>query len=178
MLGLQPLLEGGLVGEGEHRQVGREGLIAILGTRWFARPGRRSAERARLPAPGTAARGGPTSGVTRGRAGTGPVGDLAGPARREHGQRRGRAGSGSGDGRLKLDVRDPDMELSDTGRAQAEALGKWLSELPEDDRPTKRRWSSPFNRALTTCQLATENLDIRVRTDERLRSATSGPSTA
>ena len=58
-----------------------------------------------------------------------------------------------GAGRLKLDVRDPDVELSDTGRAQAEALGKWLSELPEDERPTAAL-SSPFNRALTTATLA------------------------
>ena len=29
----------------------------------------------------------------------------------------------AGAGRLELDVRDPDVPLSDTGRAQAEALG-------------------------------------------------------
>ena len=76
-------------------------------------------------------------------------------------------------GRLELDVRDPDVPLSDTGRAQAEALGKWLAELPEDERPTAAL-SSPFNRALTTAQLATENLGIRVRTDERLRERDFG----
>jgi broad specificity phosphatase PhoE len=76
-------------------------------------------------------------------------------------------------GRLELDVRDPDVPLSDTGRAQAEALGKWLAELPEDERPTAVL-SSPFNRALTTAQLATENLGIRVRTDERLRERDFG----
>ena len=36
----------------------------------------------------------------------------------------------SGAGRLKLDVRDPDVALSDTGRSQAEALGKWLPPCP------------------------------------------------
>jgi broad specificity phosphatase PhoE len=76
-------------------------------------------------------------------------------------------------GRLELDVRDPDVQLSDTGRAQAEALGKWLAELPEDERPTAVL-SSPFKRALTTAQLATENLGIRVRTDERLRERDFG----
>jgi broad specificity phosphatase PhoE len=76
-------------------------------------------------------------------------------------------------GRLELDVRDPDVALSDTGRAQAEALGKWLAELPEDERPTAAL-SSPFNRALTTAQLATEKLGIRVRTDERLRERDFG----
>ena len=78
-----------------------------------------------------------------------------------------------GAGRLKLDVRDPDVPLSDTGRAQAEALGTWLAELPEDERPTAAL-SSPFNRALTTAQLATEKLGIRVRTDERLRERDFG----
>ena len=41
-------------------------------------------------------------------------------------------------GRLELDVRDPDVPLSDTGRSQAEALGKWLAGLPEDERPPRR----------------------------------------
>jgi broad specificity phosphatase PhoE len=76
-------------------------------------------------------------------------------------------------GRLNLDVRDPDVPLSDTGRAQAEALGKWLAEQPEGERPTAVL-SSPFNRALTTAQLATGNLGIRVRTDERLRERDFG----
>jgi len=79
----------------------------------------------------------------------------------------------SGSGRLKLDVRDPDVPLSDTGRAQAEALGNWLAELPEDERPTAVL-SSPFNRALTTARLATEKLGIRLRTDERLRERDFG----
>ena len=76
-------------------------------------------------------------------------------------------------GRLELDVRDPDVPLSNTGRSQAEALGKWLAELPEDERPTAAL-SSPFNRALTTAQLATVGLDVRVRTDERLRERDFG----
>jgi len=76
-------------------------------------------------------------------------------------------------GRLELDVRDPDVPLSDTGRAQAEALGKWLAELPEDQRPTAAL-SSPFKRALTTAELATANLGVRVRTDERLRERDFG----
>ena len=79
----------------------------------------------------------------------------------------------TGAGRLELDVRDPDVELSDTGRAQAEALGRHLAEMPEDERPTVAL-SSPFNRALTTAQLATEKLGIRVRTDERLRERDFG----
>jgi broad specificity phosphatase PhoE len=76
-------------------------------------------------------------------------------------------------GRLELDVRDPDVPLSDTGQSQADALGKWLAELPEDQRPTAAL-SSPFTRALTTAQMATANLGIRVRTDERLRERDFG----
>ena len=79
----------------------------------------------------------------------------------------------SGAGRLELDIRDPDVPLSDTGRAQAEALGRHLAALPEDERPTAVL-SSPFARALTTAQLATAELDVRVRTDERLRERDFG----
>jgi broad specificity phosphatase PhoE len=79
----------------------------------------------------------------------------------------------SGAGRLDLDVRDPDVELSDTGRAQAAALGRYLASLPEDERPTAVL-SSPFTRALATAQLATQGLGVRVRTDERLRERDFG----
>jgi broad specificity phosphatase PhoE len=79
----------------------------------------------------------------------------------------------SGAGRLQLDIRDPDVPLSDTGRAQAEALGAWLAALPEEERPTAVL-SSPFNRALTTAELAVEELGVRVRTDERLRERDFG----
>lgn len=84
----------------------------------------------------------------------------------------------SGAGRLELDIRDPDVPLSDTGRSQAEALGRALARLPGDQRPTAVL-SSPFARALTTAQLATAQLagtgpGVRVRTDERLRERDFG----
>ena len=79
----------------------------------------------------------------------------------------------SGAGRLQLDVRDPDVPLSDTGRAQAEALGRHLAALPAVQRPTAVL-CSPFARALATAQLATAELGIRVRTDERLRERDFG----
>ncbi len=79
----------------------------------------------------------------------------------------------AGAGRLDLDIRDPDVPLSDTGRSQAEALGAWLAALPEDERPTAVL-SSPFDRALTTARLATAELGLRVRTDERLRERDFG----
>ena len=58
-----------------------------------------------------------------------------------------------GSGRLELDVRDPDVPLSDTGEAQADALGAWLAALPDDQRPTAVL-SSPFARAPSTAELA------------------------
>ncbi len=79
----------------------------------------------------------------------------------------------TGAGRLSLDIRDPDVPLSDTGRAQAEALGAWLAALPEDQRPTAVL-SSPFERALATARLATADLGVRLRTDERLRERDFG----
>ena len=78
-----------------------------------------------------------------------------------------------GAGRLQLDVRDPDVPLSETGCSQAQALGRWLADLPEEQRPTAVL-SSPFARALTTAQLAAEPLGLRVRTDERLRERDFG----
>jgi broad specificity phosphatase PhoE len=79
----------------------------------------------------------------------------------------------AGADRLELDIRDPDVPLSDTGQAQAEALGRWLGALPVEERPTAVL-SSPFARAMTTAQLATAGLEVRVRTDERLRERDFG----
>jgi broad specificity phosphatase PhoE len=78
-----------------------------------------------------------------------------------------------GAGRLELDVRDPDVPLSDTGRSQAEALGRHLAKLSVEEQPTAVL-SSPFARALATAQLATAGLGVRVRTDERLRERDFG----
>ena len=79
----------------------------------------------------------------------------------------------SGAGRLELDVRDPDVELSDTGRSQARALGRHLAALPEGERPTVVL-SSPFVRARRTAELAVEALELPVRLDERLRERDFG----
>ncbi|WP_104522733.1 histidine phosphatase family protein [Blastococcus atacamensis] len=78
-----------------------------------------------------------------------------------------------GAGRLQLDVRDPDVPLSGTGRSQAEALGRYLAALPAEERPTAVL-SSPFTRALATAELATAELDLPVRADERLRERDFG----
>jgi broad specificity phosphatase PhoE len=78
-----------------------------------------------------------------------------------------------GAGRLQLDVRDPDVPLSETGCSQAQALGRWMADLPDEQRPTAVL-SSPFTRALTTARLAAEPLGLEVRVDERLRERDFG----
>jgi broad specificity phosphatase PhoE len=79
----------------------------------------------------------------------------------------------AGAGRLHLDVRDPDVPLSDTGCGQAEALGRWMAALPAEVRPTAAL-SSPFTRALRTAEIATAKLDVDVSADERLRERDFG----
>jgi broad specificity phosphatase PhoE len=91
------------------------------------------------------------------------IGNVAdAKARREHADR------------LDLDVRDADVELSDAGRQQAEALRDWLKNAPAADRPTVVV-SSPYRRAADTARIAAEALDgIEVVFDERLRERDLG----
>lgn len=75
--------------------------------------------------------------------------------------------------RLDLDVRDADVELSATGRSQADALRDWLHEAPEDERPTLVL-SSPYRRAADTAARAVDGLGLDVVYDERLRERDLG----
>ncbi len=81
----------------------------------------------------------------------------------------------NGAGRLELDIRDPDVPLSETGADQADALGRWLAALPPDEQPTTVL-SSPFARAAATAQraVAASGLDLTIRYDERLRERDFG----
>ncbi|WP_197013136.1 histidine phosphatase family protein [Actinomadura viridis] len=74
-----------------------------------------------------------------------------------------------------ITVRDPDIPLTDTGRAQAAALGRWLAALPEDERPT-RVVSSPYVRALDTVRIALAQApyEVGIEVDERLRDREQG----
>ena len=74
---------------------------------------------------------------------------------------------------LDLDVRDADVELSDTGREQAEAVRDYLRSLPEDQRPTAVV-SSPYRRARHTGEIAVEGLDVPFVVDERVRERDLG----
>lgn len=74
---------------------------------------------------------------------------------------------------LDLDVRDADVQLSETGRQQAGAVRDWLREASGDERPTIVL-SSPYRRAAETAMLATDGLDLEVVFDERLRERDLG----
>ena len=76
---------------------------------------------------------------------------------------------------IEVPARDPDVVLSDLGREQAAAVGRWLSSLPEDERP-EVLWTSPYRRARETAEIALKGagLDIPLRVDERLRDRDMG----
>jgi broad specificity phosphatase PhoE len=79
----------------------------------------------------------------------------------------------SGADRLDLDARDADVELSETGQKQADAVGRWLARVDPDDRPTVVL-SSPYRRAAETARRAVSDLGLDVVHDERLRERDLG----
>lgn len=74
---------------------------------------------------------------------------------------------------LELDVRDADVDLSDNGVRQAEALGRWFNSLVADERPTLLL-SSPYQRALGTATTVVGDSGLDVVVDERLRERDLG----
>lgn len=80
-----------------------------------------------------------------------------------------------GEEAIDLEWRDADTPLSERGRAQAQALGGWVAELPRERRPVEI-WSSPYVRAYETARIAAEvaNLQLPVSVDERLRDRELG----
>lgn len=81
----------------------------------------------------------------------------------------------TGADRLVLPARDPDVELSGTGRDQARAVGAYLAALDVDTRP-QAIWVSTYRRARETAEtaLAEAELDLPVTVDERLRDRELG----
>ena len=75
---------------------------------------------------------------------------------------------------INVPARDADVELSDTGREQALALGRLLAGFPAGGRPAV--WSSPYLRARQTAELAigAGGWPTQVRVDERLRDRELG----
>jgi broad specificity phosphatase PhoE len=80
----------------------------------------------------------------------------------------------SGLERIALDHRDVDVPLSDRGISQAEGLGRYLRDHP-DERP-ELVWVSPYVRAQQTAAhaLKTAGLALPVHVDERLREREFG----
>lgn len=99
-----------------------------------------------------------------------------------HGQSEGNVArdraEASGLDAVDLAVRDADVELSDLGRRQAEAFGRWLGGRPDDEQP-QVVVSSPYVRAQQTARVLLDaaggrlaGLDVEV--DERLRDREMG----
>jgi broad specificity phosphatase PhoE len=77
--------------------------------------------------------------------------------------------------RIDIAERDVDVPLSENGEEQAAALGRWIAEQPEDERPTVL-WVSPYLRAQQTAEIALKHADLILPTvvDERLREREFG----
>ncbi len=88
-------------------------------------------------------------------------GNLADAAAREEGAER-----------LDLTARDADVELSDTGRQQADAVNAWLRD--HDQLRPDVVLSSPYRRAAETAERALEGLELEIIFDERLRERDLG----
>jgi broad specificity phosphatase PhoE len=74
---------------------------------------------------------------------------------------------------LDLDHRDADVHLSETGRDQADSLGRWMVGRPESARP-EVVVTSPYRRARQTTERAVDGLGIELCHDERLRERDLG----
>lgn len=76
---------------------------------------------------------------------------------------------------IDIAERDMDVPLSPLGQRQAEALGTWLGQQPDQDKPTVAL-ASPYVRALQTAEIALKaaGCDGEVRRDERLREREFG----
>lgn len=73
------------------------------------------------------------------------------------------------------DIRDADVELSDDGQRQAQAVGRWLSKLSNDERPDVA-YTSPYVRAQHTAEIAVAECSngVTLKRDERLRERELG----
>lgn len=81
----------------------------------------------------------------------------------------------SGAEEIELPSRDADVPLSETGVEQADALGRWLQSLPDDEFPDVV-WCSPYVRALETAQrlMVNQRRELELIVDERLRDRELG----
>jgi probable phosphoglycerate mutase len=99
-----------------------------------------------------------------------------------HGQSAGNvardAADAAGLAAIDLEIRDVDVPLSDLGRRQAGALGRWFAALPEAERP-EIVFASPYVRARQTARAICEAGGVAASArqpvvDERLREREFG----
>jgi probable phosphoglycerate mutase len=99
-----------------------------------------------------------------------------------HGQSEGNvardAADETGAHKIDIDIRDVDVPLSELGREQAGAAGRWFAALPSDERP-ELILSSPYIRARQTAEIicregALADGPARTIVDERLREREFG----
>src|SRR3954447_17488567 len=98
-------------------------------------------------------------------------GESAGNVARE-------AADAAGLGRIDIAERDVDVPLSSRGEEQAQALGDWFAEMPEDERP-EVVLTSPYVRARRTAEIVQAGGGLHVDVsdfliDERLREKEFG----
>jgi probable phosphoglycerate mutase len=74
---------------------------------------------------------------------------------------------------IDIPERDADVPLSDIGRQQATAVGRWFGDLTDGDRPTVAV-VSPYLRTRQTAELALARLGVHTVIDERLRDRELG----
>jgi 2,3-bisphosphoglycerate-dependent phosphoglycerate mutase len=74
---------------------------------------------------------------------------------------------------IDIPERDADVPLSELGREQARAVGKWLAGLGDDERP-ELAVVSPYLRTRQTAELALEGSGVPMVVDERLRDRELG----
>jgi broad specificity phosphatase PhoE len=76
---------------------------------------------------------------------------------------------------IEITGRDVDVPLSELGREQARALGRWFAAQPDSERPTVVL-ASPYVRASETARIVVEHLPEKppITVDERLREKEFG----
>ncbi len=76
---------------------------------------------------------------------------------------------------IEVGQRDADVPLSSTGIEQAQAFGRWLGDLADDEAP-ESVWCSPYARAVQTASVAMDvsGRQYPFRVDERLRDRELG----
>ncbi|MGC9669120.1 histidine phosphatase family protein [Planosporangium sp. 12N6] len=94
-----------------------------------------------------------------------------------HGESTGNVAAASAEagGSELIDIpeRDADVPLSETGRGQAAAVGRWLRERPDRQRPDVVV-VSPYLRTVQTAEIALDGLAVPLVRDERLRDRELG----